>query len=108
MDASHSGRVPDNASSGPDLGRPLGEAVDKNSPAGGTDIGALVAAIKPTVQKAEADKAADMLDASVRNNIANIVADLGTKAVLGAAVTAGSLKIVGARYDLDTGKVEFL
>jgi carbonic anhydrase len=84
------------------------EAVEKKSPAGGTDIDVLVTAIKPAVQKAEADKAADMLDASVRNNVGNIVRDLGTKAILGAAVAAGTLKIVGARYDLDTGEVEFL
>jgi carbonic anhydrase len=84
------------------------EAVEKNAPAGGTDIDVLVAAIKPAVQKAEADKSTDMLDASVRNNVGNIVTDLGTKAVLGAAVAAGTLKIVGARYDLDTGEVEFL
>jgi carbonic anhydrase len=38
----------------------------------------------------------------------NIVADLGTKPVLSPAVAAGTLKIVGACYDLDTGEVEFL
>jgi carbonic anhydrase len=84
------------------------EAVEKNSPAMGNDIDALVAAIKPAVQKAEADKATDALDASVRNNVANIVTALGGAAVISAAVAAGSLKIVGARYDLDTGEVEFL
>lgn len=84
------------------------EAVEKSSAPTGTDIDALVTAIKPAVQKAETDKATDMLDASVRNNVTNIVADLGTRAILGAAVTAGTLKIVGARYDLDTGEVEWL
>jgi carbonic anhydrase len=84
------------------------EAVEKNSAPGGNDIDVLVTAIKPAVQKAEADKATDMLDASVRNNVANIVTDIGTKPILSAAVAAGTLKIVGARYDLDTGKVEFL
>jgi carbonic anhydrase len=84
------------------------EAVEKNSPPSGTDIDALVTAIKPAVAKAEEEKATDKLDAAVRYNIANIVADLGTKAVLSAAVTAGTLKIVGARYDLDTGEVEWL
>jgi carbonic anhydrase len=47
-------------------------------------------------------------NAAVRTNVANIVADLGTKAVLAPAVAAGTLKIVGTRYDLDTGQVEFL
>lgn len=84
------------------------EAVQKNSAASGTDIDALVTSIKPAVQKAVTDKATDLLDASVRNNVNNIVADLGTKAILSAAVTAGALQIVGARYDLDTGEVEWL
>ncbi|WP_432827610.1 carbonic anhydrase [Dactylosporangium sp. CA-092794] len=84
------------------------EAVEKGSPPGGNDIDALVAAIKPAVQQAEDAKAADMLDASVRNNVKNIVADLGARPVLSAAVAAGTLKVAGARYDLDTGEVEFL
>jgi carbonic anhydrase len=84
------------------------EAVEKNSPAGGNDIDVLVAAIKPAVQKADADKATDVLDASVRNNVTNIVTDLGTRTILNAAVASGALKVVGARYDLDTGQVEFL
>ena len=83
------------------------EAVEKNSAPSGTDIDSLVTAIKPAVAKAEEEKATDMLDASVRHNVTNIVADLGTKAILSAAVTAGTLKIVGARYDLDTGEVEW-
>jgi carbonic anhydrase len=84
------------------------EAVEKNSPAMGNDIDALVAAIRPAVAQAEEENGADKLDAAVRHNVLNIVADLATMPVLGAAVTAGSLKIVGARYDLDTGAVEFL
>jgi carbonic anhydrase len=75
---------------------------------GGNDVDALVAAIKPAVEKAEADKPTDVLDAAVRNNVTNIVADLRTKPVLSTAVAAGSLRIIGARYDLDTGSVEFL
>lgn len=84
------------------------EATEKKSAPAGNDIDVIVAAIKPAVEKAETDKASDMVDASVRNNIANVVASLGTKAILGAAVAAGSLHIVGARYDLDAGSVEFL
>jgi carbonic anhydrase len=84
------------------------EAVEKHSAPSGTDIDALVTAIKPAVVKAEEEKATDMLDAAVRHNVMNIVADLGTKAILSTAVTAGTLKIVGARYDLDTGEVEWL
>jgi carbonic anhydrase len=84
------------------------EAVEKNSAPSGTDIDALVTAIKPAVVAVEEEKPADKLDAAVRHNVTNIVADLGTKAILSAAVAAGTLKIVGARYDLDTGEVEWL
>lgn len=89
------------------------EAVEKHSPAAGNDIDALVAAIKPAVEEeaeeeAEADASDDLVDAVVRRNAANIVAALGKKPILGEAVAAGSLQIVGARYDLDAGTVEFL
>jgi carbonic anhydrase len=84
------------------------EAVEKKSAAMGNDIDALVAAIKPAVLKAEESKPADLLDASVRENVKEIVASVGKKPVLSTAVAGGKLKIVGARYDLDTGSVEFL
>jgi carbonic anhydrase len=84
------------------------EAVEKQSPPMGNDIDALVEAVRPAVEKAEADKAPDRLDAAVHNNVVNIVAALGEDPVLAAAVAAGKLTIAGARYDLDTGTVEFL
>jgi carbonic anhydrase len=84
------------------------EAVEKKSAAMGNDIDTIVAAIKPAVQKAEEEKPSDLLDASVRANVANVVAALRKKPVLSSAVSAGALKIVGARYDLDADTVEFL
>jgi len=84
------------------------EATEKKAAPAGNDIDTLVAAIKPAVEQAEKDKAVDVVDAAVRNNVANIVAALGKEPILGAAVAAGSLRIVGARYDLDAGTVEFL
>ena len=84
------------------------EAVEKQSPPLGNDIDALVTAIRPAVEKAEADHASDPLDAAVRNNVANIVAALNTDTVLKSAVAAGALRIVGARYALSTGAVAFL
>jgi carbonic anhydrase len=84
------------------------EAVEKKSAAAGNDIDALVAAIKPAVEEEEATKPSDLVDAVVRKNVMNIVAALGKKPILSAAVAAGSLQIVGARYDLDAGTVEFL
>jgi carbonic anhydrase len=84
------------------------EATEKKSPAGGTDIDALVAAIRPAVVEEAEDEPADLVDAVVRRNVANVAADLAKKPILGAAVAAGSLRIIGARYDLDEGTVEFL
>src|SRR5690349_10730598 len=84
------------------------EAVEKHSPPGGNDIDALVAGIKPAVEKAVADKPTDLLDAAVNNNVANVVSSLSGKPIIDAALKAGALKIVGARYDLDTGAVEFM
>jgi carbonic anhydrase len=84
------------------------EATEKNSPPMGNDIDALVTAIKPAVEMAEEEKAPDPLDAAVRYNVANIVTKLGTDSVIAAAVSGGKLKVVGARYGLATGVVEFL
>jgi carbonic anhydrase len=84
------------------------EAVEKKSPALGNDIDALVTAIRPAVEKAEAEHASDALDAAVRYNVANIVAELKSGPVLKPAVAAGTLQVVGARYALNTGIVSFL
>jgi carbonic anhydrase len=84
------------------------EAVEKHSPAGGTDIDDLVAGIRPAVEKAKTGNPADLLDATVRTNTQAVVAALAGKSILGEAVKAGTLKIAGARYDLDTGTVELL
>jgi carbonic anhydrase len=84
------------------------EAVEHHSAPLGNDIDALVTALKPAVEQAEAEHAADPLDAAVRYNVRNIVADLGRDATLAPAVAAGALQIMGARYDLDTGAVEFI
>jgi carbonic anhydrase len=84
------------------------EATERKSPAAGNDIDALVAAIKPAVEEEEASKPSDLVDAVVRKNVANVVASLGKKPILSAAVSAGSLQIIGARYDLDAGTVDFL
>jgi carbonic anhydrase len=83
------------------------EAVEKKSPPFGNDLDALIAAIKPAVEKAEKEHAADPLDAAIRYNVANIVAQLRQDAALAPALSGGKLRIVGARYDLDTGSVSF-
>jgi carbonic anhydrase len=83
------------------------EAVEKHASPSGTDIDSLVAAIKPAVEQAET-RGGDLLDEAVRAHVANVVAALKTKPVIGPAVTAGTVQVVGGRYDLDTGRVDII
>jgi carbonic anhydrase len=74
-------------------------------------IGSLVEAIKPAVDEARnGNKNQDkLLDISIDNNIKNIVGDLNTSGpILSESVKGGKLKIVGARYHLDSGKVDLV
>ncbi len=68
-------------------------------------IDMLVKAIAPAVEQAKA-QGGDLLDASVRANVALTVERLRATPLLAEAIKAGTLKIVGGRYDLDTGTVE--
>jgi carbonic anhydrase len=83
------------------------EAIEKHSAPSGTDVDALVAAIRPAVEKAEAAKATDVLAEAVGNNVANVVGQLTAATVLAGAVTAGRLRIVGAVYSLASGGITF-
>ncbi|MDQ2696965.1 MAG: carbonic anhydrase [Pseudomonadota bacterium] len=70
-------------------------------------IGEMVEPIIPAVLKAQ-NMEGDLLDNSVRENIRRVVDRLeNSEAVLRDPIEAGRLKIVGARYDLEEGKVEF-
>ncbi|CAM3705360.1 carbonic anhydrase [Deinococcus frigens] len=54
-------------------------------------------------------KSGDLLDNAVRENVRRVVARLKISGeLLEKPLQAGKLKIVGARYDLDDGKVEFI
>lgn len=71
-------------------------------------IGSLVEAIKPAVEKAKTEPG-DMLDNAVKENVKMVVAQLkSSKPILAEMVEKGKIKIVGARYDLDTGAVELI
>jgi len=71
-------------------------------------IRTLVEHITPVVEKARKGTG-DGLDNAVRMNVALVVEELKSSTpVLSGAVAEGKIKIVGARYDLDDGKVEFL
>jgi carbonic anhydrase len=85
------------------------EAMEKHTDAPG-QIGAVVRPIIPAVKAAEDKKAgpAELLDQSVRESVKISVAALQKSPVLKGLISSGKLKVVGARYDLDTGRVDIL
>lgn len=71
-------------------------------------IGYLVAAIKPAVERAK-NMPGDPLDNAVRANVQLVVEQLkSSDPILSHLVKDGKIKIVGARYDLESGKVEMI
>lgn len=70
-------------------------------------IGAMVAPTLPAVL-AMREEPGNLLDNTVRENVRRIVERLSnSEDVLTEPLEAGRLKIVGARYDLDSGEVDF-
>ena len=68
----------------------------------------LMAALRPAVEQS-AHEPGDRLDNAVRDNVLLVVEQLRTaKPVLSELVATGKLRIVGAVYSLETGKVEWL
>ena len=71
-------------------------------------LGSLVELLQPAVTEAKS-LTGDVVENAVRINVKRMVTSLRTsKPVLAELVEAGKLKIVGARYDLDTGEVEIM
>jgi len=74
-------------------------------------MGEMIEPIIPAVLKAKSSGAAKgdaLLGAALRANVRRIVSRLrSSEEALLAAQRAGKLKIVGARYALDDGKVDF-
>ena len=71
-------------------------------------IAAIAKAIQPAVEAARG-KPGDWLDNAVRANVGLVTQSLNnSKPLLHESVEAGKLKVVGARYDLDTGAVELV
>lgn len=69
----------------------------------------LVNSLKPGVEKAKAEKPANLLDAAIAANVSYNVERLKTaKPILAEMVSQGKVKVVGAVYDLATGKVSLI
>jgi carbonic anhydrase len=68
----------------------------------------LMAALRPAVDQSEHEPG-DRLDNAVRDNVVHVVEQLrAAKPVLSDLVATGKLRIVGAVYSLETGKVNWL
>lgn len=68
-------------------------------------IGALTKPIQPAVAQAKT-QGGDLLDTAVIANVGFVTAQLKTsEPIIGEMVGHGHVKVVGARYDLDTGEV---
>ena len=92
------------------LGHERCGAVDATLKGGAPEghLAVLLDRIKPAAEAAKSH-GDDALDYAVRANVQNVVDQLSkTAPILAEKVKEGSVKIVGARYDLDTGKVEIL
>jgi carbonic anhydrase len=75
------------------------------------NIGSLIASIAPAAATAKASGATGpaLVEAACNANIENVSAEIKAKSpVIAEAIKAGHVKIVGAKYDLDSGKVELL
>jgi len=72
-------------------------------------IGRMVEPIVPAVLDARRQGAGDLLDASVRNNVSRTVGRLRdfSEPMILERIRSGRLRVVGARYDLDDGRVDF-
>jgi carbonic anhydrase len=77
------------------------------------NIGAIIKKIAPAVKKAREDARgatdADLVELAINNNIKMVVKSLVDQSpVIRSLVGKGKVKIVGAKYELDDGKVEIL
>lgn len=83
------------------------EVVEKKTKFPGS-IGPMVDAIVPAAQ-AVAGKPGDFVDNAVRESALRTARKVaGESAIVADLVKKGKVKVVAARYDLDTGAVEFL
>lgn len=76
-------------------------------------MGVLVALIKPAAAKAKADNPGAateaLVSAAVKDNVFQAMEDILQKSpLIKAAVKAGKTKLLGAVYELDTGRVQWL
>jgi carbonic anhydrase len=64
--------------------------------------------ILPAVLRAKASGANDLVTAAVREHVAQVIRRLTAVSSLAALIAEGRLKVVGAYYDLNTGRVDLI
>lgn len=71
-------------------------------------IGSILTAIAPAVEKAKG-LAGDFVDNAIRANVDLVAGQIKAAApILNAAVKAGTIRVVGAYYHIDSGKIDLL
>jgi len=71
-------------------------------------IGSLISNIAVAVERASRQPGTNKLETAIKANVTHQIELLNQSAILGELVDKKQLKIVGAYYDLDTGKVELV
>jgi len=71
-------------------------------------IGRLIDGLQVGVDRAEKQPGSNKLERAIKSNVVYQVEKLGKSPVMGDLVDKKQLKIVGAYYDLDTGKVSLI
>ena len=71
-------------------------------------IGSIISSLQVVSEEPETTPEGDKLETAIKTNITHQVKTLNQSAVLGELIDKGQLKIVGAYYDLKTGKVSIL
>lgn len=84
------------------------DATLKGEPLPGS-IEAIATLIKPALQDKQVCAVPDKLDCAIRDNVHWLVQELNKSSPLFTpAIQQGKLKVIGAYYDLDSGKVEII
>ena len=73
------------------------------------NIGAIVKKIMPSFEKVRAEgfKGEELLEQTINQNIISVTNTLQRDLLLKTAIEEGKLKVVGAKYDLTSGKVDW-
>ena len=79
--------------------------VEKNGTQLPGDLPAVVAPILPVVQSLSGTPDDELLDAVIKANVHNAVAELSANDLIAAAIGAGTVQVVGREYLLKSGRV---